>query len=476
MAAESLVVYDGWDVAPVALPPRSRLFHLAPIGIGTPNVESLTGYVARLAEAHSVRPRHLVAVEILPLLGRPYLAATPFPSLLEAFWRNDSHACNGMRRLARDLVGALKTLTGRDDLRFLTLLPWAEVLALRQLQRPTRAYCPACFEEWRQSGQVVYEPLLWTLTPMVICPRHQQRLRFSCPYPDCGYVAPWLGGRSRPGYCAHCLRWQGSAAGDSGGAPAALTAEELTVQAWIGDAVGALLAAAPTLPAPPRREQLLRTLVAWTRSRAPLSRQAWARQVGMPAGAIANWERGQAIPSLWYLLQICHHLGTTPLRVLTGAVPDASPPGHDTRVSSPFPARPGRAHRRFDREAMRRALEAVLASNEQPPPSLRAVERRLGQAEEGLRRQLPELCHAIAERYLRDRKAQGLRARQQLREEARQATYQVHAQGHYPSAYRVAPLLRQPDSLRGGVAKAAWQETLRELGWLKGTDSTTPPR
>ena len=51
-----------------ALPPRSRLYHLAPIGVGTPNVESLTGYVARLAEAHNVHTRTLMARELLPLL------------------------------------------------------------------------------------------------------------------------------------------------------------------------------------------------------------------------------------------------------------------------------------------------------------------------------------------------------------------------------------------------------------------------
>jgi hypothetical protein len=68
----------------------------------------------------------------------------------------------------------------------------------------------------------------------------------------------------------------------------------------------------------------------------------------------------------------------------------------------------------------------------------------------------------------------GRRTRQKLPDEARRATYQVHAQGRYPSAHRVAPLLSQPDSLRGGVAMVAWQEALRELGWLGGTGSTAP--
>jgi len=46
--------YDAWDTSPLVLPRPTRLYSLAPIGVGTPMVESLTGYVVRLAEAHCV--------------------------------------------------------------------------------------------------------------------------------------------------------------------------------------------------------------------------------------------------------------------------------------------------------------------------------------------------------------------------------------------------------------------------------------
>jgi len=49
-----LRAYDAWDTSPLVLPRPTRLYSLAPIGVGTPMVESLTGYVVRLAEAHSV--------------------------------------------------------------------------------------------------------------------------------------------------------------------------------------------------------------------------------------------------------------------------------------------------------------------------------------------------------------------------------------------------------------------------------------
>ena len=45
------------------LAPRTRLYHVPPIGIGTTMVEGLTGYVMRLAEAHCVTTSALATDE-----------------------------------------------------------------------------------------------------------------------------------------------------------------------------------------------------------------------------------------------------------------------------------------------------------------------------------------------------------------------------------------------------------------------------
>lgn len=56
--------FDSWDLAPVAIPARSRLHSIEPIGVGTPFVESLTGYMIRLAASHAVRVSDLVEHEL----------------------------------------------------------------------------------------------------------------------------------------------------------------------------------------------------------------------------------------------------------------------------------------------------------------------------------------------------------------------------------------------------------------------------
>src|SRR5207237_6146296 len=148
--------------------PRSRPLSCSrePRGICTPCTEILTSYVSRLAEAHSVRVRELMVHELLPFLGRSHLADGRNANLLTAFWRNETRALNGTRTLARNLVQALEALTGRRDLRFLTLVTWTNVLPRLSRQKRTRAWCPGCFEEWRQSGRLAYDPLVWTLAPV----------------------------------------------------------------------------------------------------------------------------------------------------------------------------------------------------------------------------------------------------------------------------------------------------------------------
>ena len=65
------ITYPSWDCAlPGTLAERSYLYHLPPFGIGTMLVESLTGYIARLAEAHHVPTGVLLTREIHPQLRR----------------------------------------------------------------------------------------------------------------------------------------------------------------------------------------------------------------------------------------------------------------------------------------------------------------------------------------------------------------------------------------------------------------------
>ena len=206
--------FEVWAPARAAPPPRSRLYHLEPIGIGTPEVESLSSYLNRLAQAHCVTVNTLIAHELLPHVGTPARpgAAGLSPHPVEGCagsgsrWRSGSMAWGGLRRPGS--TGSTG-VTGRRDLRFLTLLTWRHVLPDRHLFSRLLRWCPACVEAWRTTGHPLYDPLLWKLNPITACVRHQRRLRSRCR--ACQQQLTTFSGRSRPGYCSRCGAWLGTA-------------------------------------------------------------------------------------------------------------------------------------------------------------------------------------------------------------------------------------------------------------------------
>lgn len=464
MPVDALIVYELCDLTRPTIPPHSRLHHLEPIGVGTSHVESLTGYVARLAEAHSVCTRTLVVHELLPLLGRAHLSKR-VDSSLSAFWSKESRALNGTRTLASDWVQALETLTLRSDLRFLTLLTLADVLTPGGLLRPTRAWCPDCYQEWCEAGQVIYEPLLWALRVVAACPRHRRRLLTQCPHPDCRQSMPLLASRSRPGYCSRCEHWLGALSRAEATDSEALSEDETKWQAWVVDAVGELLAAAPNLPISPRRERIAVAVSACVEQVTGGNAKALAHELRISPTAVGRWRQGRHVPQLDLFLRVCYRCGVSPLRLLTEGVVVVDPSKMNSPIWSELTCTP-KAHRRpFDANGVRCALEAVLASDVHPPPPMSEIARRLEYHHSSLHKHFPELCRDISARYLAYRKSRGMQRRQRLCEEVRQAAYSVHAQGMYPSAHRIAPLLSVPGSVRHPDAIATQHEVLRELGW-----------
>ncbi len=73
--------------------------------------------------------------------------------------------------------------------------------------RPHSAWCPICFEDWKQNNQPIYEPLIWKLKVINVCPSHQTLLQTKCQ--NCQKILPQLSSRSQPGYCSKCYQWLG---------------------------------------------------------------------------------------------------------------------------------------------------------------------------------------------------------------------------------------------------------------------------
>jgi TniQ len=234
--AKAMPICETWNLEASRVSARTRLYSMPPIAVGTAVAESLTSYVARLAEAHALELRHLLRWEVYPRME-------PRRSLRR--W-----ALNGNGSMTRKAVVALEALTGRGDLRYLTFVSWSQALNVTPMLRRGKAWCPRCYAEWRRSGQVFYEPLLWMVRAVSSCRVHDVSLATECPFPDCRAQSSPLSARPRPGYCNVCHRWLGS---DT-------TGRSPQDRAEMGDAdhvVGLLIAHATDGPS--------RVVVPWTR-------------------------------------------------------------------------------------------------------------------------------------------------------------------------------------------------------------------
>jgi hypothetical protein len=187
---------DSWDLTPPVVPPRARFYPLEPIGVGTPLVEGLTGYLLRLAEAHAApvaalteELRRCAPVAQAASAGPEKDCACPYGLL--------SYSANGVEESAAKWARALNAATLRADLQNLTLLAFEGFLCSLSLFRRFRTWCPSCFEEWRLSDASIYEPLLWSLSVAQVCPYHRQPLVSICP--RCSRPTRPIMSLSRPG-------------------------------------------------------------------------------------------------------------------------------------------------------------------------------------------------------------------------------------------------------------------------------------
>jgi hypothetical protein len=110
LKADSFYAYDAWDIAPPGIPPRSRLFHLKPLGIGTAQTESCTSYIARLAAEHHTSAGSLFTHELAPASNKPYLPSSKskfIQSVLSTSFYPATPALNGLGNTAKDWVEVL---------------------------------------------------------------------------------------------------------------------------------------------------------------------------------------------------------------------------------------------------------------------------------------------------------------------------------------------------------------------------------
>jgi DNA-binding transcriptional regulator YhcF (GntR family) len=392
-------MYEEWDVTLPLIPSRNRLYHLEPIGVETPYVESLTSYVARLAERHSVTPKTLITQVILPLQGKVDRSRNYYYRL-NKFWYENALTLNGVSSIASEWVETLQILTGVPHLHLLTMLTWRSVIALNRLLRRWKAWCPLCYEQWRTHRQVVYEPLLWSLSGLDTCLCHQQPLTTHCPH--CSKTIPFLTQTMRPGYCPYCTGdlAAGHSREDRDGQM------DMEWQCWKVKVTGDLLATASRLREPPTREHFTRRLETFVENYAAGNLSALARFLGTTVQLLWGQLHRECVPYFETFLKICYAFSLTPVEFLTTSLVPllTQEKPHFSPESVPMISRGKRKTvTEEDVQRMKQTLEAVITVDYHADhvPSLSELAGCMGFCVATVQKHCPDLSQAIVLRYKR---------------------------------------------------------------------------
>jgi transcriptional regulator with XRE-family HTH domain len=450
--------YEQWELSSPVLPLPTRLYSLSPIGVGTPMAESLTGYIARLAEAHCVSAGLLYWKEIKALAGKGNI----FSFRVAGDGGYSTHTINGHGSPAADFVRTLEVLTGRQDLRYLTLLTWAQVLPGHSLLRRWRAWCERCFQAWLQAKQPIYEPLLWTVRAVNICPYHRCKLRDACPH--CSSRIGPLDWYSRPGYCSQCKA--ALVCADQASSTLELAGDELMWATWVASALGDLISSSPRITSPPTKEHLAQTIGKCVQRTSSGNASAFARLMQVGRGDVSRWQRGKARPQMALLLNMAFRVEAPLVDFVFGSPACVSWQGF--LRSAPVEPDRGRPRitiqpwRRMNRPEVFRTLQSAL--NETPPPSVVQVMKRIGHSEVTVRRHFPELCREIAKNYAGYRVKRAIERKAEAAEEVKRVAHALHSQGVRLTRCHLRPLLTSSNYLNLEEGRAALREVRQELG------------
>lgn len=368
-------------------------------------MESATGYSSRLAVAHNVTLAALFGYEIAPLLDKNHLrnseARSNTNAVLSNSFRTLAPAVDGHGVTAETYIASLQKLTMRDDLRFLTMLPWKEVISHRHLVRPKRAWCAPCYNEWYRNGATVYEPLAWSLAALTVCIRHRQRLQSRCH--RCKQELRFLASRSHPGYCAMCHAWLGEPA-QTGFSPKALptTDDEFEWQSWVYEQTCNLLATAPTLTTSPRRLVLADSISRCIRASIFKTELTFARNCGLSQSSVNDLCRGASVPQLSTLMRVSFFARIPIVDIVLGRVrdtvdaliPSSLNTGQLQVAKAIRPARPWNTNKV---RKVRLSFEGLLRVTH--PLSMVEIRKRLNHPASTLLSRFPGLCRKAVIRY-----------------------------------------------------------------------------
>lgn len=185
---------------------RSKLYVVPPLGKGTIYAESLTSYIKRLADAHSVSVTLLLHNIVIPDNQSHIKHMHPY-------WREAMHSVNGSSSMAEQFVSMFEVEI-LNKLIGMTLLPLDAIVGRsgRGTLHKNMTICPLCINEMAEYHKI-FIPLIWWLKVITCCPIHKTKLIDCCA--SCHAKLTAVPNYTPLGYCPKCGAFLGEQGCDS---------------------------------------------------------------------------------------------------------------------------------------------------------------------------------------------------------------------------------------------------------------------
>lgn len=444
-------VYVEPDV-PVFRPPRSRLFSLEPICIGTADCEGLVSYLVRLARAHSVDARVLFREEIFGQCAS--LGGLRYP----IFFNEDARSVNGVGIYANEFVNAAGKLTSREDLQLLTMLPWQGLFPAKGaglLSRHPR-WCKPCLREQHAQESGVYFPLAWSLELYTVCGKHGARLSDSCPW--CNRRQPIVPFAPCLDRCAYCNGWL--AVENRADIPVAVEDWELWMARAIGDMIAHNCDAAVSVTGEAFRSLLPPLVDRYAEG----EKKRFSKLLGMTETTMSCWITKGKKPTFPQFLKLCHWLGVTPSGLFN--IPDSKSGAASTNPHWPLKLRsikPRGGCHGPEKSSIAKAMN-VIADDVDDHRPLMEIAEHLGVTTRYLRYWFAEHSRRITSKRKKHLTSLARETCELRKKEVRNATLRIFCHGTYPSKGRVSAAIKPLKIyLQSPELRAAYKKALKEI-------------
>jgi hypothetical protein len=378
--AEKFIMYEQLLLDEIKADTSTELYSLEPIGRGTSEVESLTSYMMRLSEQHSITVGRLLSD-----VFAPYLQHKSYVDLFRQGQYTAAFYINSSNHLAKDFVYTTEKLTGVIDLSDLTLINWSGIRK-RELVKERRTWCSICLYEMKENG-MLYEPLIWCVKLINICAKHKVLLEDICP--SCKSQLPPIQTNSRVGYCQKCNTFLGMRNQQN----KSCDEEHLEWETWKCTVIADMITSTATNEVLTTNQitQCIQNMVCHISKG---NKSEFSRKFGLNRDMTRNWCKGTHIPKLERVIQFSFYYGV-PLLELLGNFPWQHQ--HFNRAAYRYIKKKKLAV--VNRQEIRLFLQGIIERNDDPPPSLAQLLKETNYSFSVLYYNAGEECRQITRTY-----------------------------------------------------------------------------